>query len=191
MKKRITIKDIICLQAVIVIYTISSVVAKFASNQEPWSFEFFLFYGGEIVVLMVYAFFWQQMIKKFDLSIAYANRAMVLLWSMVWAVIIFHNKITLQNILGVALVIAGTIIVNTDNNAENSTDNDTDNNANNNAENSADNDTDNNAENSADNNADNSTDNNTNNNAGNDIQNNLKSDIEENPIENSSKGDGK
>lgn len=118
MKKGITIKDIICLQAVIVIYTISSVVAKFASNQEPWSFEFFLFYGGEIVVLMVYALFWQQMIKKFDLSIAYANRAMVLLWSMVWAVIIFNNKITVQNVLGVALVIAGTVIVNTDNHAE-------------------------------------------------------------------------
>lgn len=37
---------------------------------------------------------------------------MALLWSLIWAAVIFHDKITLKNIIGVALVITGTIIVN-------------------------------------------------------------------------------
>lgn len=109
--KKITMKNIILLQGVIMIYTISSMVAKFASAQEEiW--KLLLFYGIEIMILAVYAVLWQQMIKKFDLSIAYANRAMALLWSAVWAVVIFGERITLTKVLGVALVVIGTVIIN-------------------------------------------------------------------------------
>ena len=57
---------------------------------------------------------WQQIIKRFDLSVAYANRSMAILWSLVWAVIFFHERVTINNVLGVLIVLAGTILVNTD-----------------------------------------------------------------------------
>lgn len=112
MKKKISIKDLIYLQAIIVIFTISSVIAKFASGQAFLSMEFILFYGLEVLCLGIYAVLWQQAIKKIELSIAYANKAMGVLWSMIWAVIIFHNKITVPNIIGVVLVVIGTIVLN-------------------------------------------------------------------------------
>ncbi len=114
MKKKITIKDIIFLQVVIMIYTGSSIAAKFAAAQSFFSIRFFMFYGIEIIILGVYAVLWQQIIKRFALSTAYANRAMVLVWSMLWAAVIFHNEITVQNVAGMALVVAGTVIVNLD-----------------------------------------------------------------------------
>ena len=107
------IKNILILQIVVVIYTLSSVVAKFATGKELFSFSFFLFYGLEIVILGVYAILWQQMIKKFDLSVAYANRAMALLWSAIWAVVLFHEKLDGKQIAGILLVVLGTVIVNT------------------------------------------------------------------------------
>lgn len=119
MKKKITLKDIFLLQGVIMIYTLSTVAAKFASGHPTLSSSFILFYGLDILILGVYAVLWQQMIKRFDLSIAYANRAMGLLWSMVWAVIIFRESITLKNVIGVLLVMVGTVIVNSDNNRKN------------------------------------------------------------------------
>ena len=73
-----------------------------------------MFYGIEIFILGVYAILWQQIIKKFDLMIAYANRAMALLWSIVWAIIFFKESITINNIIGVVIVIIGTMIVNSD-----------------------------------------------------------------------------
>ena len=111
MKKKITIKDILVLQIVIAIYTLSTVMAKQASGQPLYSAGFFGFYGAELLILGIYALLWQQMNKKFELSVAYTNRAMALLWSLIWAVVIFKDNITVKNVIGVALVIAGTIIV--------------------------------------------------------------------------------
>lgn len=108
------VKNILMLQAVVVIYTLSSVVAKLATGKELFSFSFFLFYGLEIAILGVYAILWQQMIKRFDLSIAYANRAMALLWSALWAVLLFHEGLGPKQVAGIVLVILGTVIVNTD-----------------------------------------------------------------------------
>lgn len=64
MKKKITLKDILILQAVIAIYTLSTVMAKLASGHPTLSLNFFLFYGAELVILAIYALLWQQMIKK-------------------------------------------------------------------------------------------------------------------------------
>lgn len=115
LKKKIKIKDIIILQIVIAIYTLSTVFAKFASAEEFMSFKFILFYGIEILILGLYAIIWQQLIKKFDISVAYANKAMGLLWSIIWAILIFKEIITIKNIIGVIIVIIGTIIVNKEN----------------------------------------------------------------------------
>lgn len=113
-KKKVRITDILLLQAIIVIYTLSSVASKMAALQEMLSIKFILFYGLQIGILGVYAILWQQIIKKFDLSVAYANRSMAILWSLVWAVVFFHEKITLQNVFGVVIVLIGTMVVNSD-----------------------------------------------------------------------------
>ncbi len=113
-KRKITIKQIILLQAVIMIYTASGVFAKLASGNEFMSWKFILFYGAEICVLGIYALLWQQIIKRVDLSIAYANRAMAIIWSMIWAAVFFHEDITLQNIIGVIIVLIGTMVVNSE-----------------------------------------------------------------------------
>ena len=113
-KKKIKVKDILILQLIVLVYTLSGVAGKFASGSEFLSWRFILFYGLEIVILGVYALLWQQAIKKFDLSVAYANRAVAILWSMLWAVLFFSEKIKVTNIIGVIIIIAGTIIVNGD-----------------------------------------------------------------------------
>lgn len=112
MKKQIKVKDILYLQLIVMIFSLSSVTAKFASGQKFMTRGFILFYGLEVVILAVYALLWQQAIKKFDISIAYANKAMVLLWGLLWSVVIFHDSITVRKVFGVALVICGVIILN-------------------------------------------------------------------------------
>ena len=55
---------------------------------------------------------WQQMIKRFDLSIAYANRSMAILWTALWSVVIFHESLSVKQIIGIVLVVIGTVTVN-------------------------------------------------------------------------------
>lgn len=113
-KKMPNVLNILVLQGTIVIYTLSTVASKQASSKEMFSFDFFLFYGLSLFILGVYAILWQQIIKKFELTVAYANRSVAILWSLVWAVLFFGEKITLNNFLGVVVVIAGAIVVNLD-----------------------------------------------------------------------------
>lgn len=117
-KKGVWIKNIVLLQAVVVIYTLSSVMSKFAAANVEDMTKFVLFFGLEFALLGIYAVLWQQMIKRFELSVAYANRAMALVWSMIWAVIFFHDEISIQNICGVLLVILGILIINTEHKGE-------------------------------------------------------------------------
>lgn len=114
MKKKVHFFDIILLQMVVVIYSINTVIAKFVSDQPFLSFKFIMLYLLEFAVLGIYAIFWQQMIKRFELSIAYANKAMTLLWSLLWSVLIFRDSVTPAKVVGVLLVIAGTIILNSE-----------------------------------------------------------------------------
>lgn len=115
-ERRTSARTILFLQGIIMLYSVSSVVAKLASAQETFSLRFFLFYGLEIGILGVYAILWQQAIKKLELSVAYANRAMVLLWALVWAVCIFGERIAPQNLAGLALILLGTVLVNREGN---------------------------------------------------------------------------
>lgn len=112
MKGNGKLKNVLSLQAVFLIYSVNSIVAKLASEQERFSMEFFMFYGLEVVILGVYAILWQQVIKKFELSVAYANKAVTLIWALVWGVLLFKEQITLPKVAGIFLVIAGIVILN-------------------------------------------------------------------------------
>ena len=59
----------------------------------------------------VYAIAWQKMIKKFSLSTAYANRSVYLIWSQVWAVVIFQESLSVKNIIGLIVVLMGVMVV--------------------------------------------------------------------------------
>ena len=97
--KKISPKLILALQLVVMLYTLSSVAAKMASGQAFLSLPFIVYYGVEILILGFYAIAWQQIIKRCDLSVAYANRSMAILWSLVWTVIFFHESLTVKNII--------------------------------------------------------------------------------------------
>ncbi|MBE5838668.1 transporter [Butyrivibrio sp.] len=113
MKKRIGLADILLLQSAVVVYSLSTVAANLASKYEFLSAGYILFFGLEFVILAAYALIWQQMIKRFQLSVAYANKAMTLMWSMLWNFIIFSQGITPFKVVGVVLVVIGVMIMNT------------------------------------------------------------------------------
>ena len=110
--KKKFILTFIVMQVAFLVFSFSSVFSKMASGESFLSFKFILFYGLQICILGVYAIVWQQIIKRMQLSIAYANKAITLLWAMVWSVVIFSETITIKNIIGVAVVMLGIVIVN-------------------------------------------------------------------------------
>lgn len=111
--KKAGLKGFILLQLSFLIYSCSSVVAKFASGNEVLSFKFILFYGLEVVILGIYAILWQQVIKRYELSVAYANKAVTLLWALLWSVVLFGEHLKWNHIVGIAVVMVGIYFLNT------------------------------------------------------------------------------
>jgi uncharacterized membrane protein len=70
-----------------------------------------MYYSLEILVIGIYAILWQQIIKKFERSVAYANKGSLIIWTFIWAVLFFQETITVNNILGAVLVIVGIVLV--------------------------------------------------------------------------------
>ena len=75
------------------------------------SLRFLFFYGLVLVIMFVYAIIWQQILKKIPLTIAHANKAVSLVWGMVWGSLLFHETITWKMILGSAVMFFGIYLV--------------------------------------------------------------------------------
>lgn len=112
--RKISLKNIVILQVIVIIYTFSTVCAKLAAGEAFFSWPFIGFCALEVFILGIYAVCWQQMIKKIDLSIAYLNRSLAVCWSMLWAYLLFNEEITWKNLVGIAVIVVGIIIINTD-----------------------------------------------------------------------------
>mgnify|MGYP006386477267 FL=1 len=112
--KKVSLKRIIALQIIVIIYTFSTVFAKLAAQEKFFSFKFIIFIMLELLILFIYAVLWQQIIKKTELSIAYMNKSLALFWSMLWSFFIFEEKISINNIIGVVIILLGIVIINTE-----------------------------------------------------------------------------
>jgi len=111
-KKRI--KDFLFLQSLFLYFSIINIFSKKASEFSLFSLEFFKIYLIVIFMLIFYAFLWQLALKKFSLFVAYSSKGIVILWSFIWAVLFFQEKIKANNIIGAIIVITGIILVSKD-----------------------------------------------------------------------------
>lgn len=109
------VKDYLFLHLAVLLFSFTSVFSKSASiqlgngglkNPLLYVFVFLMFFD-----CFLYAVCWQKIIKKFDLNLGYANRSVYLLWSQLWAVTIFGEKLSVRNIIGILIVLVGVVVV--------------------------------------------------------------------------------
>ena len=101
---------LLALHLLLALYSISGVLSKLASRHPFMSLPFVLCYGGSLAILAVYAIGWQQVIKRMPLIAAYANRAVTLIWGIVWGVLFFGEGVTPLKLLGAAIVLSGVVL---------------------------------------------------------------------------------
>lgn len=74
------------------------------------SFRFLFFYGCVLGLLGVYAIGWQQVIRRLPLTVAFANRAVTVVWGIVWGVLFFREQVSPLRLVGAALIMAGVVL---------------------------------------------------------------------------------
>jgi len=89
------------------IYSFTGVFTKFASGQEFLSWSYILLLGGAICMIGIYAMLWQQIIKRMSVSDAFMWKGTTIVWTMILANAIFGEPVSVRNIVGSAIIIAG------------------------------------------------------------------------------------
>ena len=109
--KKSNIKYYVFLHVLLLIYSFSGVCSKVASNYKIFTIEFCFFYGLILLNLMLYAVVWQQIIKHLPLTTAFCNKAVNIIWGILWGLLFFGESVSWNMILGAVIVIFGVIIV--------------------------------------------------------------------------------
>ena len=104
------IKALFLLHLLLMLYSTSSIFSKLAAGAEVFSLRFCVCYGCIVALLGVYAIGWQQIIKRLPLTTAFANKAVTVVWGIVWGAVFFRESITPGKLLGAAIVIAGVVL---------------------------------------------------------------------------------
>ena len=108
--KKENIKTIIILHIMLMIYSMSGICSKMASGEPFLSPKFCLFYGLIIILLGFYAIGWQQIIKRLPLTTAFANKAVTVVWGLIWGILFFQETVSVGKIIGIAMVVTGVVI---------------------------------------------------------------------------------
>ena len=95
------------LHLLLMVFSFNGVFSKLASQYPVMSLPFILYYCCGIGILGIYAIGWQQVIKRLPLTTAYANRAVTIVWGLVWGVVIFHEHLNPPKVIGSLIVLCG------------------------------------------------------------------------------------
>ena len=89
------------------VYACTGIFTKMASRQEFFSWPYIWWMAGAVGVIGVYALLWQQVLKRIELSLAYMFKGTGMIFGLLIAWSILGEKITLNNMIGAAIIIVG------------------------------------------------------------------------------------
>ena len=111
---RKTLTSLIVLHVLLAVYSVSGILSKMAGKTTFLGLDFCLYYAGIIAILGVYAIVWQQIIKVLPLTVAFANKAITVIWGIIWGVLIFTEEVVPIQLAGCLLIIVGIVLYSTD-----------------------------------------------------------------------------
>lgn len=102
---------IFLLHIVLVVFSLLGILSKVAANESFLSVKFILYYCMILGELFIYALVWQQLLKKLPLVTVYANKAVTIIWGIIWGYLFFNETITVNKIIGAGIIIIGVYLV--------------------------------------------------------------------------------
>lgn len=110
-KVRNNVYTYILLQISFFIYALSSFFSKLATYNNVEIKNVIICYMLSVFCLGINAIIWQQILKKMNLSIAYSNKGVTIIWGLIFGIIFFNEEISFGKITGIFIVILGIFIL--------------------------------------------------------------------------------
>lgn len=100
----------IVLNVLFLLYSVCGIISKLSAKEELFSLFFFIWYGLELCIIIVYSLLWQVILKKIPLNTAYSNKAILVVYGVLWGVILFNETVNIVQIIALFIIILGVII---------------------------------------------------------------------------------
>lgn len=100
------------LQSGYFIFSLASIFMKSGSGYPVLSSGYILRFAAALLCVFCFAIIWQQVLREYELITAYAWRGVLFLWTFLWAILFFGENVTLNNIVGAAVILCGVFLVN-------------------------------------------------------------------------------
>ena len=103
-------KWFLILHIAIILNSMSGVASKMAGKFPLLSMKFMFFYGLDLFLIFAFAIVWQQVLGHMSLTFAITNRPVRVIYSLIWSVLIFKERVTPVMVLGVLVILTGVLI---------------------------------------------------------------------------------
>lgn len=91
--------------------SLTSPCLKIGSQRyDTFSAGYFFWFGLAVIILGIYAVCWQLILERIPLTTAYLRRGFSYILLFVWSTLIFHENITIRQIIGIAVISLGMFI---------------------------------------------------------------------------------
>lgn len=108
--QRVSFWSYLLLLIAFLIYSSSGVFSKLASENIFLSIGYLKFFFFLIASMAIYAVLWQMILKRFQLTQAFLCKSISVVFSLMFAHVIFDESISSNNMIGAALIVTGIII---------------------------------------------------------------------------------
>ena len=110
MKLEVPLKWFLILHVSVLLNSLSGVASKMAGRYPLLSMGFVFYYGLDLLLIFAFALVWQQVLAHMSLTFAITNRPIRVIYSLIWSVLIFREKVTPLMVVGVFVILTGVII---------------------------------------------------------------------------------
>lgn len=100
----------IYLVSINLLYALIAIASKYTSTFEFLSLLYLIGLSVVIIMMGIYAFFWQQILKRTELVTAYMFKGTSLIFVLIFSAILFNEVITVNNIIGALIIISGIVL---------------------------------------------------------------------------------
>lgn len=94
----------------IVFESLSSSVLKFSKDYDFLSPMYLFWFCVAVGIMGLYAIAWQLLLERLPLTTAYLRKGLTYVLIFVWAQVFFHETITVQQVIGMAIIIVGMVV---------------------------------------------------------------------------------
>jgi drug/metabolite transporter (DMT)-like permease len=83
---------------------------KLGTQYPVFSKMYFICFFAAVLVLAFYAIIWQLVLERIPLTTAYLRKGLSYILVFLWASLIFHEEITLKQIIGITVIFIGMVV---------------------------------------------------------------------------------